>query len=315
MIFLQLPKAADVPADSVLVNKLETTVERVKNMTWDDFGNSLLHFGGRLLIAVALFFVGRWLIRRIDAFFNKVFERRSIDRSLNSFIRSILRITAWLFLIMSIVSILGIKTTSFLAIFASAGFAIGMALSGTLQNFAGGVLILLLKPFRTGDYIVAQGNEGTVKEINLFNTVLVTADNKTIIVPNGGMSTSIINNVSASGTRRVEWKFGISYGDDYDMARRVLGKLLEEDKRIFTDPAYFIALSELADSAVLITVRAWTKSDDFWSVFFDMNEKVYKEFPKYGLTIPFRQMDITINTPDSAAKALADIMDKSSDDK
>ncbi len=288
----------EVPADSVLLNKFEERIDKLTNMTWSELTNTvindLIRVGGKILLALVIFFAGRWLIRKIDGALGRMFERRGMDTSLNAFIRNILRIVAWLFLLMIVISILGIKTTSFLAILASAGFAVGMALSGTLQNFAGGVLILLLKPFRTGDYIVAQGEEGTVKAINLFNTILVTADNKTIIVPNGGLSTSIVNNVSQSGMRRVEWKFAISYGDDYDKARELLKKLIENDSRIQTKPPYFIALNALADSAVEIVVRVWTKTADFWDVYFDMNEKVYKVFPEYGLTIPYNKLDVTV---------------------
>ena len=198
-------------------------------------------------------------------------------------------------LIIIVISFLGIDTTSFIAIFASAGLAVGMALSGTLQNFAGGVLVLLLKPYRVGDFIEAQGQTGTVKAITLFSTVLATPDNKNIILPNGGMSTGIINNYSKENIRRVDWTFGIAYGDDYDKAKATIASLLEADDRVMKDPAYFIALGALADSSVNITVRAWVASEDYWGVFFDMNEKVYKTFPKEGLNIPFPQMDVHLD--------------------
>ena len=174
------------------------------------------------------------------------------------------------------------------------GIAVGMALSGTLQNFAGGVMVLLFKPYKVGDYIEAQGQSGTVKEIQIFNTILNTPDNKTIIVPNGGLSTGIINNYSKEGKRRVDWTFGIGYGDDYDKAKEVLSRMLDEDTRVLKDPAYFIALHSLGDSSVNIVVRAWVATSDYWSVYFDMNERVYKEFGKYGLNIPFPQMDVHV---------------------
>lgn len=304
--FLQLAKPnVDVPADSVVIDKLNNRFHELLQMSWSDLSHTLMtdlmKFSGKLVAAIIVYLIGRWLIRWLDRMLNKIFERRKLDSSLNKFIRNMLRIVAWIFLLLIIVGILGIKTTSFLAIIASAGFAIGMALSGTLQNFAGGVLILLLKPFRTGDYIVAQGQEGSVKEINLFNTVLSTPDNKTIIIPNGNMSNSIVNNVTDSGTRRIEWTFGIAYGDDYDRARQVLQGLIDADERIFKTPASLIALSNLADSAVQIVVRAWVKADDYWSVFYDMNEKVYKVFPEYGLTIPFNQLDVNIASLPSPA--------------
>lgn len=301
MNFLQLPTPKiDVPADSVVLNKIGNRFNELIHMSWDDLSRTLvtdaMKIGGKLLAAIAVFIVGRWLIKKIDKLIDKLFEKRGVDRSLNAFVRNMLKIVEWIFLLMILVSILGIRTTSFLAILASLAFAIGMALSGTLQNFAGGVLILFLKPFRTGDYIIAQGQEGTVQEINLFNTVLITPDNKTIIIPNGGMSTSIVNNTSETGTRRVEWTFGISYGDSYEDAKKVLEELIRSESRILDSPSYSIALSNLADSAVQIVVRAWTATSDFWSVYYDMNEKVYKMFPEHGLTIPFNQLDVNLTT-------------------
>lgn len=296
-LFLQLSKPnVDIPEDAEVLGKFENWLRRVLQMSWDDLLHEAVKLGGKLVAAVLIYIVGRWLIRKADKLLDRIFQKRGLDPSLNAFIRSLLRIVVWVFLVMVIVGVLGIRTTSFLAILASAGFAVGMALSGTLQNFAGGVLILLLKPFRTGDYIVSQGVEGTVKAINLFNTVLITPDNKTIIIPNGGMSSSIVNNVTESGTRRIEWTFAISYGDSYDEARKVLTDLLEADTRIQRSPDYLIALSNLADSAVQIVVRAWTATSDFWDVYYDMNEKVYKTFPEHGLTIPFNQLEVNLTT-------------------
>jgi small conductance mechanosensitive channel len=187
---------------------------------------------------------------------------------------------------------LGIETSSLIALFASAGLAVGMALSGTLQNFAGGVMILLFKPYRVGDFIEAQGNTGTVKEIQIFNTILITPDNKTIVVPNGGLSTGIMTNYSSSGTRRAEWIFSIAYGESYDNAKNIIERLLSEDKRIKTEPAYFIALNELAANSVNIIVRVWVNSGDLWNVYYDINEIVYKTFENKGVSIPYPQMDV-----------------------
>lgn len=255
----------------------------------------VLNLSARVLIAVAIFFIGRWIIRYLKRILRRMMERRSVEASLKSFLLNLVSITLTLFLIIVIIGILGIDTTSFVAIFASAGLAIGMALSGTLQNFAGGVMILIFKPFRVGDFIEAQGQTGTVKEIQLFNTVINTTDNKTIMIPNGGISTGIINNYSKESLRRVEWTFGIGYGDDYDLAKATIASMLDQDERVLKDPAYFIALSSLGDSSVNIVVRAWTSTGDFWSVFFDMNEKVYKQFPIVGLNIPYPQMDVHLH--------------------
>jgi len=191
--------------------------------------------------------------------------------------------------------VLGVEMTSFVAILAAAGFAIGMALSGTLQNFAGGVMILLFKPFKIGDYIDAQGHSGSVKEIQVFNTIMTTPDNKTIILPNGPLSTGAMVNYSTEPQRRVDWTIGIGYGDDVDKAYEVIKKLLAGDDRILDDPEPFIAVKELADSSVNFAVRAWVNSADYWGVFFRMNEEVYKTFEKEGLNIPYPQTDVHIH--------------------
>ena len=253
---------------------------------------AILTFGGKLLIAIIIYIVGRWLIRHFNKFVHKIMLKRDVDSSLFSFIKSLISISLNFLLIIIVVSILGIQTSSLIALFGAAGLAIGMALSGMLQNFAGGVMILWFKPYRVGDLIEAQGNLGTVKEIQIFHTVLITADNKTIIIPNGGLSTGTMTNYSSSGTRRVEWTFSIAYGDNYDRAKEIIERLLIADKRINTEPAYFIALNTLAESSVDIIVRAWTNSSDFWDVFYYMNEIVYKTFIKEGVQIPFPQMDV-----------------------
>ncbi|MDR1757076.1 MAG: mechanosensitive ion channel [Culturomica sp.] len=235
-------------------------------------------FGTKLLAAIVVFLIGRWIVRRINRLITAIMQKRGIEPSLFSFLKSLVGITLNFILIIIIISILGIETSSFIALFASAGVAIGMALSGTLQNFAGGVMILLFKPFKIGDFIEAQGQSGTVQEIQIFNTILTTGDNKTIIIPNGGLSTSTMINYSKAATRRVDWTFAVAYGEDYDKAKAVIGKLVQEDARVLKDPACFIALNSLEASAVTIVVRAWVKAADYGDLFFDMNEKVYKAF-------------------------------------
>ena len=271
-------------------------MENLSNLPLDVVINKLIDlvvsFGGRLLVAIIVFFIGRWLIKRIINLIVKGMQRRKVEASLFSFTRSMVKITLYFLIVIIIIGILGIETSSFIALFASAGIAIGAALSGTLQNFAGGVMILLFKPFKVGDYIEAQGQSGTVREIQIFNTILATPDNKIIIVPNGGLSTGITENYSKEETRRVDWVFGIAYGDSYDKAKEVIARLLNNDSRILTTPAYFIALNSLGDSSVNIVVRAWVKSPDYWDVFFDMNEKVYKTFTQENINIPFPQMDV-----------------------
>jgi small conductance mechanosensitive channel len=224
-------------------------------------------------------------------------ERKNVDASLSSFLKSLTNIVLNFILIIVVVGILGIETSSFVALFASAGVAIGMALSGTLQNFAGGVMILLFRPFKVGDFIEVMGVSGTVKEIQIFNTLIVTPDNKVIITPNGSLSTSVMTNYSKEDRRRVDFEFGIAYGDDYDKAKSVLMQIINANDKIIKNEEGkepFIALTKLDASSVNIVVRVWVNPADYWAVNFKMNEDVYKEFSKQGLNIPFPQMDVHV---------------------
>lgn len=254
-----------------------------------------LIYGPKLLAVIAVWVVGGWVIKAVVNGFGKVMEKGGTDPSLRPFLKGIVGMLLKVMLVISVLSMLGIQMTSFIAILGAAGLAVGLALSGTLQNFAGGVMILLFKPFKAGDVIDAQGYIGTVHEIQIFNTVLKTPDNKTIIIPNGGLSTSSVTNFSTEDRRRVDWTIGIGYGDDLDKAKQVIKKLCDDDSRILKDPEVFIAVSELADSSVNFTVRAWVNAADYWGVFFAMNENVYKTFNKEGLNIPFPQMDVHVH--------------------
>ena len=218
-----------------------------------------------------------------------------LEDSLKPFLKGIISAILKIILAISVLSMIGVEMTSFIAILGAAGLAVGLALSGTLQNFAGGIVILMFKPFKAGDFIDAQGYSGTVSEIQIFNTILKTPDNKTIIIPNGGLSTGAMTNYSSEPLRRVDWTVGIGYGDDVDQARSVLLKMCETDPRILKDPALFIGVSALADSSVNFAVRAWVKAEDYWGVFFDLNENIYKTFNKEGLHIPFPQMDVHVH--------------------
>ena len=244
----------------------------------------ILSLGGKILLAILVYFVGRWVVKKIINLLKNVLKKREVDASLFSFVSSLVGIALNLTLIIIVISILGIETSSFIALFASAGLAIGMALSGTLQNFAGGVMILLFKPYKVGDSIDAQGQSGTVKEIQIFNTILTTADNKTINIPNSGLSTGIVTNHSKTITKRIEWNFKLGYGNNYDKAKEIIERLLSEDARIKSEPANLIAISLLGDSNITVVVRAWVDSKDFGSVFFDINEKIYKTFEKEGIS-------------------------------
>lgn len=374
--------AAPVAAPDTTATKIDTTLRNLGDLSVDDLlsrmVNGMVEFAIHLCIAVIVFYVGRFIINKLYKVVEAIFIRRQIDHSLTTFILSLIRIVLYFILIVTVIGILGIETSSFLALFASAGVAVGLALSGTLQNFAGGVLILLLKPYRIGDYIEAQGYAGTVKEIQVFSTILTTPDNKSIIIPNGGLSTGSINNYSREDYRRVDWTVSISYGDSIDTAREAILQMLADDHRIVrryieddrrkeltpdevaeadraeaaakkveadrfaaeqrreerrnnswwrritgrkakvrtlgevleerhrqalamlpkADCSPVVYVGALADSSVNLTVRAWTKSSLYWSVFFDMNERFYRELPDHGINFPFPQMDVHISRPD-----------------
>ena len=278
---------------------MEELLTSPSNVSLDVFLTKMIDLGisvgSKILLAIVVFIVGRWIVRRLNKLLAKILEKRQVEASLSTFVKSLVNITLTLLLIIVVIGVLGIETSSFIALFASAGVAIGMALSGTLQNFAGGVMILLFKPFKVGDTIEAQGQSGTVREIQIFNTILATPDNKIIIIPNGGLSTGLMKNYSREATRRVDWEFGIAYGDDYTKAKAVIARLLDADGRVLKDPAYFIALTSLGESSVNIVVRAWVNAGDYWGVYFDMNEKVYKTFAEENLNIPFPQLDVHLH--------------------
>lgn len=259
------------------------------------FAEHAVTYGQKLIGAVIVLIVGLWIVKLVTKGMMNVMNRSKMDDSLKPFLKSIFSIVLKIMLGISVLGMLGIEMTSFIAILASAGLAIGMALSGTLQNFAGGIMILLFKPFKVGDFIDAQGHLGTVAEIQIFNTILKSPDNKTIIIPNGGLANSSMTNYTTEDIRRVDWTFGIAYGDDVDKARNLIQKLCESDPAILNEPVVFIGVSELADSSVNFTVRAWVNTPDYWAVFFRMNEAVYKTFNSEGIQIPFPQMDVHVH--------------------
>ncbi len=254
-----------------------------------------IQFGTKIIACVAVLVIGFWLIGSIMSMIKRVFEKKDLDASLKPFLLGIINTLLKVLVVISALSVLGIEMTSFVAILGAAGLAIGMALSGTLSNFAGGVMILIFKPFKVGDFLEAQGYSGTVKEIGIFNTIMNTPDNKTIIIPNGGLSSGSMVNYSTEARRRVDFTVGIGYGDDYDKAKAVMEKFIAADDRILKDPEHFIGLHTLADSSVNLAVRVWVEAADYWGVYFEMNEKIYKNFDKEGLNIPFPQMDVHVH--------------------
>lgn len=361
------PQSPGQDAPAQMIDSGKSFFASLENLSFDDaiskIANGLVSFGFKLLIAVLVFYVGKFIITKIYKFTYSLMVSRRFDLSLTTFILSLIKIVLYFILIVTVIGILGIETSSFLALFASAGVAIGMALSGTLQNFAGGVLILLLKPYKVGDYIEAQGYTGTVKSIQIFHTVINTVDNKAIIIPNGGLSTGSINNYSLESYRRVDWTIGLSYGSDFESARKIIMDMLLSDVRVVKkyiedDEAYresvstdnalsesshdaepslekmswwarfrqkrhrhkqllaekfneqvnmnaavhvkqdrapFVGLNELADSSINIVVRAWTHASNYWPLYFEMNERFYKELPEKGFEFPFPQMDLHID--------------------
>lgn len=260
-----------------------------------DYMPIIIEYGQKLAIGLLVLIIGLWVAGIITNATKKLMKKRDFDKALQSFLGSMIGIVLKILVVITALGTLGIEMTSFVAILGAAGLAVGMALSGTLQNFAGGVMILIFKPFKVGNFIDAQGYTGTVAEIQIFNTILKTPDNKTIIIPNGGLSTGSMVNFSTEPRRRVDWTVGIGYGDDADKAKEVLIKMLEDDNRVLKDPAPFIALSELADSSVNFAVRAWVEAPDYWGVYFDLNERIYKEFEGHGLNIPYPQMDVHVH--------------------
>lgn len=325
----------------------------IKNFDWGgvvtSLSSQLISLGLRVLAAILIFYIGKLIINKLYKILLAILIKKDVDRSLSTFLLSFIKITLLFLLIITVIGVMGIETSSFIAIFASAGVAIGMALSGTLQNFAGGVLILLIKPYKVGDFIEFGTFKGTVKEIQIFHTVITTPNNERIIIPNGGLSTGTINNYSAEGYRRIEWRVSLAYGDDVQVARNAIMNILNADERIIkresdvheieesvinTDtveeekqswwrrifhrsrskaaewkaaqaekimqklpkPDYTptVQLEELADSAIVLLVRGWTDSANYWPVLYDVNERIYEQLPQHGLNFPFPQLDVRL---------------------
>lgn len=256
----------------------------------------IVELGMGLLGGVLALIVGFWLVGRLKAGLIRIMERRNVDPSLRTFLRSFLSIALKILVIITVLSMVGVQMTSFIAMLGAAGLAVGLALQGTLQNVAGGVIILLFKTLRVGDVIESGSYIGTVREIQMMYTMLTTFDNRVVTIPNSALATGSLINYSKMPERRVDWVFCIAYGDDYAKAERVLRELIEADDRILAEPEPFIALQKLNNSSVDIVVRCWTKSENYWPVFFNMNRKVYETFAAQGLTIPFPQMDVYVHS-------------------
>lgn len=296
MLLLQVVQAA---ADSLqtAANNLDQAIAQAEGLDklslfTQQLIDSGVQAGGHILKAAVVFIIGRFIVKTLNRFIGKLMDKRDVDVSIKTFVKSLVNILLTILLIISVVGALGVETTSFAALLASAGVAVGMALSGNLQNFAGGLVVLLFKPYKVGDLVEAQGVIGTVKEIQIFHTILATADNKVIYIPNGALSSGVVTNYSDRKTRRIEWIFGVDYGEDYNKVEQVVRQILSAEKRILLDPAPFVALHALDASSVNVVIRVWVNTDDYWGVYFDVNREVYKTFNEEGINFPFPQLTV-----------------------
>lgn len=277
-------------------NPMETVSELVENGNLDKFFHEIIalsvNAGKSILLAIVIFVVGRFLINIINRLISKALDKRKVEPTIQTFLKSFTNILLTILLIISVVSALGVNTTSFAALLASAGVAVGMALSGNLQNLAGGLILLLFKPYKVGDYIDAQGVSGTVKAIQIFHTILTTPDNKEIYIPNGSLSSGSITNYSKNDLRRVDMSIGVEYGTDVEKVRKTIQSIFDTDERILKDPAPFVELAQLADSSINFTIRMWVENSNYWGVHFDMTRKIYEEFNRQNIGFPFPQIQI-----------------------
>ncbi len=294
MLFFQTTQAADSLQGTA--NELTQAIAETGLVERFPILKELIDFciigGGRILAALIVFVVGRFVISLLNKFLSKMLDRRKVEVSVKTFVKSLVNVLLTILLIIAVVDKLGVATTSFAALLASAGVAIGMALSGNLSNFAGGLVILLFKPYKVGDVIESQNFIGTVKEIQIFHTILTTADNKMIYVPNGSLSNGVVINYSFQKTRRIEWVFGVDYGEDYAKVEELIRQVIADEKRILTNPTPFVALHALAASSVNVVTRVWVKSEDYWDVYFKVNQEMYATFNKQGINFPFPQLTV-----------------------
>lgn len=280
---------------------MEMNVEQLVKMseTWLPV---MMQYAGQLTLAIITLLIGWWLINGLIGKVGALMQRRNVDRALHSFIASLAGIILKVLLLVSVASMIGVETTSFIAVIGAAGLAIGLALQGSLANFAGGVLIMLFRPFRAGDWIEAQGVSGSVDSIQIFHTTLKTADNKVVIVPNGSLSNGHITNYSRESKRRADINLGIDYSSDIRQAREVLLKIAE-DPRVHLDPAPVVFVTGLGDSAVNLSLRVWVATPDFWPVTFGFTELAKERLTEAGIGIPFPQRVVHLVQPNPAERS------------
>lgn len=280
--------ARDVARDTA---DLKTEVHKIPDAV-QSLINWGIESGKHILIAILIYYLGRLLIKFINRMVERIMNRRKVEKSVKTFLKSLVNILLTILLLVAVINELGIDTTSFAALLAAAGVAIGMALSGNLQNFAGGIIVLLFKPYRVGDFIDAQSVSGTVKEIQVFHTILITADNRVIYIPNGPMSSGTVINHSHTSNCAVEWIVGVDYGEDYEKVKNVILSIIQMDSRILAEPAPFIALKELGPNSVNIVVKAWVVFKDYWNVYYDVNQAIYQTFNEKGINFPYPQLTV-----------------------
>ena len=266
------------------------------DFNWDSIVAMLsttgVDFGIRVVTAIAIFYIGRLIVSLLTRGLRKLMEKQEVDKTLETFVCNLVRVALLAFVVVAAINSLGVQTASFIAVLGAAGLAVGLALQGSLSNFAAGVLIVMFRPYKVGDWIEAAGVSGSVLEVQILTTAMKTGDNKRVIVPNSQIMGSIITNYSAHDTRRVDLVVGVSYSDDLDKVRETLKSIVAADDRILDDPAVTIAVSELADSSVNFVVRPWVRTADYWAVLFDLTETVKKRFDAEGISIPFPQRDV-----------------------
>lgn len=318
MLFLdiEVPTPTIPPSDSIRA----VTENIIKQATtdpesfWHGVLDSAIHFGLKVLVAFVIYLIGAWLIKRVKRLLVRVFERRHTERTLATFISSLVSITLTVLLVLATIGTLGVDTTSFAALLTAGGMAIGMALSGTVQNFAGGIMLLIFRPFKAGDFVTASGVSGTVMEVTIVSTKVLTPDNRVVVLPNGALFSSNIENVSAQPLRRVNWTVSVEYGSDAEKCMEAILEIVRSDKRILTSadqrpktnsrsavntdglpiPDPFVALSSLNESDISFVVRAWVHKEDYWDVFYDLNLRFYTELPQHGFNFAFPHMDVNI---------------------
>ena len=286
----------DEATEAVASMDPQTILEFLQNNGLDS--STLVGFGKNIVIALLIFYVGKFVISLVVRGLRKFMRRQEVDKTLETFVCNLVRIALLVVVVIAAIGALGIQTTSFIAIFGAAGLAVGLALQGSLSNFAAGVLIVLFRPYRVGDFVEAAGIAGVVEQVQILTTVLRTGDNKQIIVPNGQIMDSIITNYSANETRRVDMVVGVSYDDDLDKVRATIQELIDAEERILDEPKPTIAVSELADSSVNFVVRPWVKTPDYWGVMFDLTEAIKKRFDQDGISFPFPQQDVHLYKAD-----------------